>query len=187
MTLATSGLRLYRVGFFAATIIAGCYEGRVDLAGADDDTETRDAGGDEESTDGPTSDEAGDPGFDDVDAEDGRDGSDAEEDSEPTLCGNGMVEGMEECDDGNSVSGDGCEADCRYSCHANSECDDGAPCSADACMEVDLGRACRHDPGVAWCLIDSRCYGAAAPDPTSSCRYCEPAENQRAWTLRAAP
>lgn len=30
-----------------------------------------------------------------------------------TVCGNGAVEGGEECDDGNDINGDGCSADCR--------------------------------------------------------------------------
>ena len=33
-------------------------------------------------------------------------------DSAPTLCGNGTLEGTEVCDDGNTASGDGCQADC---------------------------------------------------------------------------
>ena len=31
------------------------------------------------------------------------------------VCGDGKIEGTEECDDGNTVSGDGCEADCKLS------------------------------------------------------------------------
>src|SRR5437867_3377698 len=31
----------------------------------------------------------------------------------PTTCGNGVVEGTEECDDGNTTSGDGCSATCQ--------------------------------------------------------------------------
>ncbi len=30
----------------------------------------------------------------------------------PSVCGDGMMEDLEECDDGNQVSGDGCEIDC---------------------------------------------------------------------------
>ena len=30
-----------------------------------------------------------------------------------TVCGNGAREGTEECDDGNTVAGDGCSASCR--------------------------------------------------------------------------
>ena len=29
------------------------------------------------------------------------------------ICGNGQVEGAEQCDDGNTVDGDGCSADCK--------------------------------------------------------------------------
>ena len=31
-------------------------------------------------------------------------------------CGNGITEAPEECDDGNTVNGDGCDADCRVEC-----------------------------------------------------------------------
>jgi cysteine-rich repeat protein len=31
----------------------------------------------------------------------------------PSICGNGKVEGTEQCDDGNTVSGDGCDATCK--------------------------------------------------------------------------
>jgi len=32
---------------------------------------------------------------------------------EPAVCGNGVAEGSEECDDGNTVSGDGCSDSCK--------------------------------------------------------------------------
>lgn len=32
------------------------------------------------------------------------------------VCGNGSIEGSEQCDDGNTVGGDGCDADCRVEC-----------------------------------------------------------------------
>jgi cysteine-rich repeat protein len=34
---------------------------------------------------------------------------------QPAVCGDGKIEGTEECDDGNTVPGDGCEADCNRS------------------------------------------------------------------------
>ncbi len=34
---------------------------------------------------------------------------------QPAVCGDGKIEGTEECDDGNTVPGDGCEADCKLS------------------------------------------------------------------------
>ncbi|MFA7169445.1 MAG: DUF4215 domain-containing protein [Candidatus Paceibacterota bacterium] len=45
--------------------------------------------------------------------------------SEP-VCGNGMAEGREECDDGNNKSGDGCSSSCVIDqCEANEEICDG--------------------------------------------------------------
>jgi cysteine-rich repeat protein len=46
-------------------------------------------------------------------------------------CGNSVVEGTEECDDGNSVAGDGCEEDCTFSCVDATDCDDGLVCNGD--------------------------------------------------------
>ncbi|HEX4418160.1 MAG TPA: Ig-like domain-containing protein [Kofleriaceae bacterium] len=34
----------------------------------------------------------------------------------PSVCGNGVREGREECDDGNTRGGDGCEASCKLTC-----------------------------------------------------------------------
>lgn len=44
-------------------------------------------------------------------------------------CGNGAPDGNEQCDDGNKVSGDGCENDCTWTCQQNGDCDDGDPCT----------------------------------------------------------
>jgi len=54
------------------------------------------------------------------------------------VCGNGLIEAGEPCDDGNLVSGDGCENDCTLSCgngvtDANEECDDGNAIDDDGC------------------------------------------------------
>ncbi len=49
-----------------------------------------------------------------------------------STCGNGLVEGTEECDDGNLTNGDGCENDCSFTCilgTARDHCDDGNPCN----------------------------------------------------------
>jgi cysteine-rich repeat protein len=63
------------------------------------------------------------------------------------VCGNGQVESGEECDDGNLLAGDGCEADCTRTCKAAADCDDGDPCTADAC---DLAAGCSHTPLPTW-------------------------------------
>ncbi|MEM9862678.1 MAG: DUF4215 domain-containing protein [Myxococcota bacterium] len=54
------------------------------------------------------------------------------------LCGNGVVDGSEECDDGNQASGDGCSATCRLRCgngvlEGGEQCDDGNAESGDGC------------------------------------------------------
>ncbi|MBK9266451.1 MAG: DUF4215 domain-containing protein [Polyangiaceae bacterium] len=60
-------------------------------------------------------------------------------------CGNAVVEGDEACDDGNDVSGDGCEADCSYSCDnstpetGNVKCDDGNWCNGpETCSDAHV-------------------------------------------------
>jgi len=47
------------------------------------------------------------------------------------VCGDGIVAPGEECDDGNTASGDGCEANCRFTCLASDATRNCAP--ADAC------------------------------------------------------
>jgi len=56
------------------------------------------------------------------------------------LCGNGVVDLGEACDDGNQVSGDGCRGDCKKmevcgdgELDANEQCDDGNHNPADGC------------------------------------------------------
>jgi cysteine-rich repeat protein len=60
-------------------------------------------------------------------------------------CGDGVVRGMEQCDDGNTVSGDGCSATCLNEIVAvcgdnmvegNEECDDGNTTNGDGCSAV---------------------------------------------------
>jgi len=60
----------------------------------------------------------------------------------PHVCGNDRTELPEECDDGNAIPGDGCEANCTFSCHDNSECDDGNQCTEDVCSYIAAGADC---------------------------------------------
>lgn len=60
------------------------------------------------------------------------------------VCGNGEIDYSESCDDGNTISGDGCRSDCQdEGCLAETPgypavdlCDDGVPCSTDSCDPV---------------------------------------------------
>ena len=67
----------------------------------------------------------------------------------PATCGNGVVNSGEDCDDGNLVNGDGCEADCTFSCRLAAECDDGETCN-----------------GVEDCIDHACLAGDPAPDGT---------------------
>jgi cysteine-rich repeat protein len=65
-------------------------------------------------------------------------------------CGNGIREGRELCDDGNRVSGDGCENDCTFTCSDDARCDDGDPCNGtETCMNAGTAT--------------SRCVAGTAP------------------------
>src|ERR1700759_3990174 len=65
----------------------------------------------------------------------------------PPGCGDGMISGSEQCDDGNTVDGDGCSHACMLepghtpSCgdgilEAGEGCDDGNTVSGDGCSSV---------------------------------------------------
>lgn len=49
-------------------------------------------------------------------------------------CPDTVVDPGEECDDGNTVDDDGCEADCTYTCEVDGDCQDGDACNgAEVC------------------------------------------------------
>ncbi|HSA58872.1 MAG TPA: DUF4215 domain-containing protein, partial [bacterium] len=57
---------------------------------------------------------------------------------EADLCGDGTVQAPEECDDGNEINADGCDAFCRLECgngtvEGSEECDDGNTTDGDGC------------------------------------------------------
>jgi len=54
------------------------------------------------------------------------------------VCGNGLIEAGEQCDDANNVNGDGCDNDCTISCGngvvtSPEQCDDGNTIDGDGC------------------------------------------------------
>ncbi len=86
---------------------------------------------------------------DDVDASTRPSGANAK-------CGNGVLEIGEDCDDGNTQSGDACQNDCSFTCIAGDpqrdHCDDKNACN-----------------GKETCGADHRCSIAAPPADGSSC------------------
>ncbi len=116
-------------------------------------------------------------------------------------CGNGKLEGSEVCDDGNTASGDSCEADCRLpnggGCTSDAECSSGL-CVNGTCqpqnscgngnVEVANGEACddaNSTPGDGCendckltdgkeCTDDTQCHSGVCDEQGSG--TCEPAD-----------
>jgi cysteine-rich repeat protein len=73
-----------------------------------------------------------------VDVEAADDGeAEAEAEVPAAVCGNGVVETGEQCDDGPSPGGDGCEPDCTWTCESPADCDDDEPCNGEETCDVD--------------------------------------------------
>lgn len=85
-------------------------------------------------------------------------------------CGNGVVEAGEECDDGNTIGGDCCDAQCHFE-PVESPCDDGNACTIeDAC---DGEGSCVG--GVPLTCDDGNvCNGVESCDPQLGCQAGTP-------------
>ena len=114
-----------------------------------------------------------------------------EDPTAPLGCGNGVLTSDEACDDGNEVSGDGCDEQCLrvepgFSCAApgqpcreiarcgdglvaaSEQCDDGNTEVGDGCSErckVELGKKCEGEPSV---CTDAEC-GNGIVEGAESC------------------
>lgn len=120
----------------------------------------------------------------------------------PEGCGDGILDG-EECDDGNLLDNDGCDANCTFSCTADIDCDDGdvctgaetcdlvehvcvtgtplvCPAAPDAChtqgvCETGVGCPAANDPSL---LIDGDMDGHAATSLGACGTDCNDADNE---------
>jgi cysteine-rich repeat protein len=54
------------------------------------------------------------------------------------VCGNGQVELGEMCDDGNQTNGDGCQANCTFTCVAPADCGAAPACKKQTCTGAHL-------------------------------------------------
>ncbi len=101
----------------------------------------------------------------------------------PSVCGNGVVTGSEQCDDGNTVGGDCCSPTCTFEA-ANSPCaDDSNACTRDVCNGTGV---CTHPAGNA----GATCRAAAgtcdqAETCTGTSTSCPP-DVKRTGPCRAA-
>ena len=89
-----------------------------------------------------------------------------------TLCGNGMLDPGEICDDGNQIAGDGCETTCVYTC-ANpvNDCKQAAPlCNAWTCNVKHL---CEAAPDMTKngtvCGMGLICKAGVCTTPNAAC------------------
>jgi cysteine-rich repeat protein len=73
------------------------------------------------------------------------------------ICGDGIKIGNEQCDDGNLISGDGCDANCSFTACGNGiitageQCDDGNRTAGDGCnagCTIEPGWNCSGQPSV---------------------------------------
>lgn len=99
------------------------------------------------------------------------------------VCGNGTIESPEECDDGNTVSGDGCSSGCKKEfcgdgvVQSGEQCDDGNNTNGDGCDST-----CHREPTCGNGTVDpgERCDPpGSVPDAThpnnlcrANCTYC---------------
>ena len=85
------------------------------------------------------------------------------------VCGDGIVDGDEECDDGNTEDGDGCDSSCMWESECGNgdvegdeECDDGNTDNGDGCDENCMEEVpCATDP---WNVCDPTVDGDCCPD-----------------------
>ncbi|HZP43808.1 MAG TPA: M12 family metallo-peptidase, partial [Candidatus Binatia bacterium] len=89
-----------------------------------------------------------------------------------STCGDGVVEGDEECDDGNMVGGDGCSADCRLCGNglldAGEECDDGNESYDDGCTPSCRLEPCKILPATPGATVSQTAWWGARVAVTST-------------------
>jgi cysteine-rich repeat protein len=109
-------------------------------------------------------------------------------DSCSTICGDGIIAGMEECDDANTISGDGCSYTCaNENCSAICTCDGwGFPFVNGICTpicgdtlirgveECDDGNVANYDGCSSGCKVEGcnvtcNCSGWSLPRVDGSC------------------
>lgn len=92
-------------------------------------------------------------------------------------CGNGLVETGEVCDDGNTLSGDGCSADCRsHETCGNGIVDVGEQCDCGTFGSVAVG--CTSENSDASGLCSSSCRNRCGDGIVAADEACDPGNAQ---------
>jgi hypothetical protein len=91
------------------------------------------------------------------------DGGPADTGPGEAICGNGIVEEGEDCDQGTdgNIDGTGCDSDCTYSCTSDADCDDGNECNGEEQCSASLHRCQAGTP-----LADGTACTVMAPAPS---------------------
>lgn len=85
-----------------------------------------------------------------------------------TVCGDGVIDEGEECDDENTVEGDGCTADCQYDCEADDDCSDQNLCSGQETCDLET-HTCQ--PGEPLTCDDNNPCTYNECEPEQGCTY----------------
>lgn len=85
-------------------------------------------------------------------------------------CGNGVIDGEEECDDANETDRDGCDVDCTFSCRTEGteECSDGDVCNGEETCDVETHACVAGEPLD--CTDGDECT-ADECDPIAGCIF----------------
>src|SRR5436190_1039490 len=106
-------------------------------------------------------------------------------DNNEGVCGDGAVDAGEECDDGNTANGDGCESDCKLpvqngfcgdgTVDANEACDDDNTTPADGCngaCAIEAGFGCAGSPSLCG-QVGPDCGPPANLAPFAQLQFCD--------------
>jgi cysteine-rich repeat protein len=89
----------------------------------------------------------------------------------PDACGNGKFDSGEQCDDGNTIPGDGCEPDCTFTCEDDSDCSGTTgDCRSEGCDTSTHTCAIETLPVLYACFADADRDGWGAGEAIPSCR-----------------
>ncbi|CAD8202409.1 unnamed protein product [Paramecium pentaurelia] len=89
-----------------------------------------------------------------------------------TICGDGIIQDLEECDDGNTVPFDGC-FECQYQCEEN--CND---CIDGKCILSESEELLKFDCDFGFYLIDQKCLSICGDQIIASDEKCDDNNNE---------